>query len=266
MMKTPHRVSAAARAPNGKIVRIRKKYVSLTERSWFFRLPFIRGIVSLIEMLVVGIQMLNWSADQQTGKDEKLSAWETGMALLFSLALTIGLFVLVPYVLARLLTETRGTLFNLLDGGFRILIFVGYVWAIGLFSDIRRLYQYHGAEHMTVHCHEAGKPLKPEHVKKYNPVHPRCGTSLLMFVVIISILLFSLVKDPRWYVNVPLRVMLVPIIGGIAYELLKLSARWPKNMILNALMKPGLWVQKITTKVPMKDQIQVAIAALEEAL
>jgi uncharacterized protein YqhQ len=266
MMKTPHKVAAAARTPDGKIVRTKKRYVTRTERSWFYRLPIIRGIVSLGEMLVVGIKMLNWSADQQAGTNEKMSAWETSLALILSLGLTVALFIIAPYWLARLLTETRGTVFNLIDGLARIVIFVAYVWAIGLFSDVKRMYQYHGAEHMTVHCHEAGKALKPENVRKYSPVHPRCGTSLLMFVIIVSILIFSLVKDPRWYVNVPLRVMLVPIVAGISYELLKLSARWPRNLILRWMMLPGLWVQKITTKVPAKDQIQVAIVALEEAL
>lgn len=265
MMKSPTLVGAAARTPRGTIVRLRRRHASLTQRSWLWRLPFVRGVVSLGEMLVIGIRMLNWSADQQAvKKDEKLGSWETGIALLASLALAIALFVLVPYWLARFFTETRGTLFNLIDGVFRIVIFVGYVWSIGLFKDIRRMYQYHGAEHMTVHCHEAGKALVPQNVRNYSPIHPRCGTSLLMFVIIVSILVFSLVKDPRWYVNVPLRIVLIPVIAGISYELLKLSARWPNNLVLKALMQPGLWVQKITTRSPQKDQIEVAIAALKQ--
>ena len=265
MMKSPTRVAAAARTPKGTIVKTKRRYVSLTERSWLLRLPFIRGIIFLGEMLVIGIKMLNWSADQQAErKSEHLGPWETGIALLFSLGLTIALFVIAPYWLARFAVDSRGALFNIIDGIARIAIFIGYVWFIGLFKDINRLYQYHGAEHMSVHCHEAGKTLTPEHVRKYSTVHPRCGTSLLMFVIIVSILVFSVVKDPRWYVNIALRIVLIPLIAGVSYELLKLSARWPNNLILRTLMLPGLWVQKITTRKPAKDQIEVAIVALKE--
>ncbi len=267
MMKTPEYVSAAARTSKGKIVRLRRRHVSLTQRSWFGRLPFVRGVVSLVEMLVIGIKMLNWSADQQAErKEERLRPWETGITLLVSLALAIVLFVLAPYYLARFFTDTREVLFNVIDGAFRIIIFIGYVWFIGLFKDMRRLYQYHGAEHMTVHCHEAGKALVAKNVQRYSPVHPRCGTSLLMFVIIVSIMVFSLVKDPRWYVNVPLRIVLIPAIAGVSYELLRLSARWPNNIILKAIMQPGLWVQKITTQKPKKDQVEVAIAALKQVV
>ncbi len=267
MMKTPTHISAAARTPKGKIVTIKKKHVALSQRNWFCKLPFIRGIVSLGEMLVVGIKMLNWSADQQAEKkSDKLGPWEAGFTIFFSIALAIGLFVIAPYYLARFFIETRGVQFNLIDGVFRVAIFLGYLWIIGMFKDVHRMFQYHGAEHMAVHCHEAEKKLTPENVKKYSPVHPRCGTSLLMFVIILSIIVFSLIKDPRWYVNVPLRIVLIPLIAGISYELLKLSARWPKNIVLKILMQPGLWVQKITTKKPAKDQIEVAIAALKRVV
>lgn len=267
MMKTSHWVSAAARTPKGKIVYVKKKHVSLTQKSWFYRLPLIRGVISLGEMLVIGMKMLNWSADQQAEtKQDKLGPWSTTITLLVSLGIAIGLFVLAPYYLSRFFTETRGIAFNLIDGGFRVIIFIGYLWFISLFKDVKRLFQYHGAEHMTVHCHEASKSLIPQNVKNYSPVHPRCGTSLLMFVIIVSIIVFSLVRDPRWYVNVPLRIVLIPLIAGVSYELLKLSARWPNNFILSILMKPGLWIQKITTRKPKKDQIEVAITALKQIL
>ena len=267
MMKTPNYVGAAARTPKGKIVTTKKRHVSLTAKNWILRLPFIRGIIFLGEMMVIGVKMLNWSADQQAEKkDEKLSAWETSFALLLSLALTIALFVLAPYYLARFFTDTREIVFNLIDGAFRVVIFIAYLWCIGLFKDIKRMYQYHGAEHMTVHCHEAGYKLTPENVRKYSPVHPRCGTSLLMFVIIASILLFSVVRDPRWFVNVPLRILLIPVIAGISYELLKLSAKWPRFIIFRIIMQPGLWAQKITTRKPHKDQIEVAIAALKQVI
>ena len=265
MMKTATEVSAAARKPSGKIITTKRKHVSLTQKYKILNLPFIRGILMLAEMLVIGIKMLNWSADQQAvKKDEHLGPWETGITLIVSLALTIVLFVLAPYWASAYFVETRGTTFNLIDGLFRIGIFIGYVWFIGLFKDVKRMYEYHGAEHMSVHCHEAGKKLIVKNVRRYSPVHPRCGTSLLMFVIVISILLFSLIKDPRWYVNVPVRIVLIPVVAGISYELLKLSARFQKNIILKIVMLPGLLVQKITTRKPDNKQIEVAIAALKK--
>ncbi len=264
MMKTPNWVGAAARTPKGKIVKVRKRHVSLTQKSWILRLPIVRGVIFLGEMMAIGMKMLNWSANQQAEEEEKLSFWQAGLAILFSLALAVTIFVIAPYYLARFFTETRGIAFNLVDGAFRVLIFLGYIWLIGLFKDIRRMYQYHGAEHMTVHCMEHGLALTPENVRKYSTVHSRCGTSLLMFVIIVSILLFSLIHSPRWYVNVPVRILLIPVIAGVSYELLKLSARFPNNIILKALMQPGLWAQKITTKKPDKKQVEVAIAAMKQ--
>ncbi len=264
MMKTPNWVGAAARTPKGKIVKVRKRHVSLTQKSWILRLPIVRGVIFLGEMMAIGMKMLNWSANQQAEEEEKLSFWQAGLAILFSLALAVTIFVIAPYYLARFFTETRGIAFNLIDGAFRVLIFLGYIWLIGLFKDIRRMYQYHGAEHMTVHCMEHGLALTPENVRKYSTVHSRCGTSLLMFVIIVSILLFSLIHSPRWYVNVPVRILLIPVIAGVSYELLKLSARFPNNIILKALMQPGLWAQKITTKKPDKKQVEVAIAAMKQ--
>jgi uncharacterized protein YqhQ len=265
MMKTPDWVGAAARTPSGKIVTVRKRYGSFTQKSWVLRLPFVRGIIFLVEMMVLGIKMLNWSADQQAEKkEEKLSSWETALAMIMSLALAVVLFVVAPYYLARIFTAGSTIVFNLIDGLFRIVIFVLYLWGIGLFKDVKRLYQYHGAEHMTVHCKEHGLALTPENVKKFSPVHSRCGTSLLMFVIVVSILLFSIIHDPRWYVNVPLRILLIPVIAGVSYELLKLSARFPRNIILRILMQPGLWAQRITTRKPDKKQIEVAIAALKK--
>jgi uncharacterized protein YqhQ len=188
------------------------------------------------------------------------------LTLFVSLGLAVVLFILAPYWLSKFFVETRGVLFNLLDGLFRIIIFVGYVAGISLMKDVRRMFEYHGAEHMAVHCHEAQKKLIPENVRKYSPVHPRCGTSLLMFVIIVSILVFSLIHWPQWYINVPARIILIPLIAGISYELLKLSAKFPNNFLLKILMLPGLWVQKITTRKPHKDQIEVAITALKQVV
>lgn len=265
MMKTATHIAAAARKPDKSIVRIKRKQTTWSQRFKLLRLPIVRGAVMLAEMLVTGIKMIDWSAHQQEEKPaDRIKPWQTSIALLISLSLAIALFVLAPYLLTRIIVDSTGLLFNLVDGAFRIAILVSYVWLIGLFKDVRRMYQYHGAEHMTVHCYEHKKPLIPANVKKYSPVHPRCGTSLLMFVVIVSILVFSLVREPRWFVNVPLRILLIPLIAGISYELLKLSARWPKNPVLKMFMLPGLWVQKITTRKPDKKQIEVAIAALKQ--
>jgi uncharacterized protein YqhQ len=264
MMKSRHYVAAAARRPDGTIARVRERFVSAAEKSWFFRLPLVRGAVVLFEMLVLGLRMLEWSANQQAkSRSDRLSAFQTGLTMVFSFGLAIVLFILVPYWLSRFFVETRGVVFSLIDGFFRITIFVCYIAGISLLRDVRRMFEYHGAEHMAVHCYEAGKPLTPANARHYSPVHLRCGTSLLVFVIVVSILAFSLVRAQHWYINVPLRVLLIPVIAGAGYELVRLSARFPGSTVIRALTLPGLWVQKITTRRPGKGQVEVAIAALK---
>ncbi len=261
MIKAPDNVSMAVRTPKGRIVSKRERFVSLTEKRWILRLPFVRGVIHLWEMLVIGIKALTWSANQQ-GEEEELGTKEWVTVFGFAIALTIGLFVLLPYYAARFVFEVHTVAFGLLDGVFRLLVFVLYLFVIGLMADIRRMFQYHGAEHMAVHCYEHRKALKVENVRLYPPEHPRCGTSLLLFVVAVSIVLFSVIRSPHWYYNVPARILLIPVIAGISYELLKFSARY---RWLKWLTYPGLWAQKLTTRKPSAKQIEVAIAAVNKA-
>jgi len=172
------------------------------------------------------------------------------------------LFIVFPYYAAKFFFNPSTVLFGLVDGIVRLLVFIAYLFAIGFMSDVRRMFQYHGAEHMTVHCYEHKMALKVKNVKGFPPEHPRCGTSLLIFVVAVSIVLFSIVRTPYWYVNVPARILLLPVVAGISYELLKFSAKYSW---LNWLSYPGLWAQKLTTRKPTARQIEVAIAAVNKA-
>jgi len=262
LMVTEKKIGIAVRKPNGKIVT--KRQPRKINKYPVLKIPFVRGVIYLFEMLIVGMKALSWSADQQAEKEEELTAMQLTLTMLFSFALAVGLFIIAPYYLTKL-TKTTGAMFNLIDGAIRLLIFVGYVWGISLFKDVKRLFQYHGAEHMAVHCYEKGKELTVKNVRRFAKEHERCGTALLFIVIIVSIIVFSLLKDPRWYVNLPLRIVLIPVIGGISYELLKLNARF-KNKILYALVWPGLIVQKITTQKPDDGQIEVAIAAIKKVL
>ncbi len=261
MIKAPDNISIAVRLPNKKIKTKREKFISATQRHRLLNLPFIRGIIHLGEMMVVGIEALTWSANQQ-GEEEELGPTEWiitfGLAILF----TIGLFVLLPYYAAKFFYDPHTVTFGLVDGLIRLLVFLIYLIAIGFMSDVRRMFQYHGAEHMAVHCYEHNLPLKVNNVKKFPPEHPRCGTSLLIFVVAVSIVVFSLIRTSHWYINLPVRVILIPVIAGISYELLKFSARYSW---LKWLTYPGIWTQKLTTRKPDAKQIEVAIAAVNKA-
>lgn len=261
MIKAPDNVSIAVRLPNKKIKTKRDKFVSATQKHKFLNLPFIRGVIHLWEMMVVGINALTWSANQQ-GEEEELGTKEWIITFGFAILLTIGLFVLLPYYAARFFLDPHTIRFGIVDGLIRLLVFLLYLVGIGYMADVRRMFQYHGAEHMAVHCYEHKLALKVQNVKKFPPEHPRCGTSLLIYVVAVSIVLFSVIRTPHWYYNLPARVFLIPVIAGISYELLKFSAKysWLKWMTY-----PGIWTQKLTTRQPDAKQIEVAIAAVNKA-
>jgi uncharacterized protein YqhQ len=261
MIKAPDNVSMAARRPDGKIVSKRSRHVSLVEKHRILGIPFVRGVIHLFEMLVIGVKALSWSANQQ-GEEEELGTKEWVFVWTFAIALTIGLFVLLPYYGAKFFYAPNTVLFGLVDGIIRLLVFLLYLFCIGFMGDVRTMFQYHGAEHMAVHCYEHKLALKVKNVRKFPPEHPRCGTSLLLFVVAVSIVLFSLIRTEHWYYNVPARVFLIPVIAGISYELLKFSAKYKW---LRWLSYPGIWAQKLTTRKPSARQIEVAIAAVNKA-
>ncbi len=261
MIKSPDSYSLAVRLPNKKIKTKKVKQQTLTQKYKILGLPFLRGVINLWEMLVIGIKALTWSANQQ-GEDEELGPWEWFITFTLAILLTIGLFVLLPYYGAGFLFESNTIAFGALEGVLRLLIFLIYLAVIGLSSDVKRMFQYHGAEHMSVHCYESGKELNVANVKLFPPEHPRCGTSLLFFVVVVSIVLFSLVRTPTWYYNIVSRVLLIPVVAAVSYEILKLTAKYSS---LRFLSYPGLIVQKLTTRKPKADQIEVAIAAVNKA-
>ena len=266
LMRSPDKYAMAVRLPNKKIKVKKKNYKSLIKKHKILNLPFIRGIIMLFEMLVLGMKALTWSADQQEDHDEKITTWQLTLSILFAFTVTIVLFILFPLWVTKLVVSSKGFLFNVIDGIVRVIIFIGYILVISLMKDIQRVFQYHGAEHMAIHCLEAKKKLTPNNVKKFTTLHPRCGTSFIIFVLVVSIIVFSLVISESWWVKFAARIILLPVIAGISYELLKISAKYHKNPFWKILIYPGLFIQKITTKKPTKSQIEVAIASLKAVL
>lgn len=259
MMKTSNKIAIAVRLPNKKI-KIKVEKLRTLRRFW--RLPIIRGFVQIILMLVIGIKALAWSADQQLGKDEKLSTTAMALTILFSIGMAIALFVVAPFFLAKLIIE-KGFLFNLIDGIIRIATFIIYIALISQIKDVKALFKYHGAEHKAVNCYEAKKPLAVKNIKKFSTLHPRCGTAFLLIVLIISILIFSLIRG-QWQIRLISRIILIPLIAGIGYEILKLSDKFRHSIITKIISAPGLALQKLTTAEPTKSQIEVALAALKK--
>jgi uncharacterized protein YqhQ len=262
LMKNDNKIAIAVRRPDGKISLKKEKIKPWSKRVKFLGWPFFRGVVNLIEMLVIGIKALNYSANEASGEDVKISKWEFALTTIFAVIVAVGLFILLPLYLTKI-TQTKGILFNLIDGVIRVALFVLYILLISLMKDVRRIFEYHGAEHKTVNCHEDGKKTTLENVKKYSTVHRRCGTTFLLIVLIVSILVFSLIVTDSFLVKFVSRILLFPVIAGISYELLKLGARFPNNFLLNVLVWPGLLLQKMTTREPDKKQLEVAIKAFE---
>jgi len=237
-------------------------------------------------MMVIGMRSIMWSAEQQisTKEEEKISKSEMTFTILFSIAIAISLFVALPYFLTLIVgfkEEIQPLFFNLVDGVIRIGIFLLYIYAISLMKDVKILFQYHGAEHMSIHCYEKGKKLIVDNVKKFSTLHPRCGTAFIIIVLVVSILVFSILTPiilylfpglvdmhvvPRKIVLFLIRIALLPLIAGISYELLKFSAKFEHNPIMKVFIFPGLLMQKITTKKPNENQIEVAIVAVKKIL
>ena len=281
MMRGDNKMATAVRLPNGKIM-VKKENVE--KRKGFWKLPFARGFIALWDMLFVGIRTLLWSADQQLEKHEKITTKDIVFTVGFALTVGIVVFFGIPYFSTGLigLQETESPiLFNIVDGIIKILMFVLYIYAISFLKDVKRLFEYHGAEHKAVHCFEAGKELNYENIKQYSTVHPRCGTSFLLFVFAISIVVFSIIPSAVNFIwsgfdsiafalqktaLFLIRILCLPIIAGISYELLKFTGKFENNFFVRIISAPGLWLQKITTKEPDRKQIEVAVRALKEAL
>ncbi len=257
MMASRKKIAVAVRTPKKKIKLKIEKRSPVAER--FRKTPLLRGLVSLFEMLVIGTKALNWSSNQQLETDEQLSSWAMTLTLLFSLGLAIGLFIALPLWLSGFASDNR-IIFNLVDGFWRIVLFVGYLYLISRSKEIQRVFQYHGAEHKTINCYEQQKPLTIKNVQKCSTIHPRCGTSFTFIVLIISILLFSLIWSDYWYIKFLERIVLIPVIAAVGYEVLRYNATG-KSKLLQWLTIPGLWLQKITTREPDDDMVKVAVKA-----
>jgi uncharacterized protein YqhQ len=261
LMKNDNKIAIAVRKPNKKISVKKERMKPISSRIKFLGWPFFRGTVNLVEMLVIGIKALNYSAAESIEeKEEKITAKEFTVTTIVAVVIAVGIFILLPLYLTKL-TQTKGVVFNLIDGGIRIVLFVIYILAISLMKDVRRLFEYHGAEHKTVNCHEAGEKITVPNVKKYSTLHRRCGTTFILLVFVISIIVFSFVTSETFWIKFASRIVLLPVIAGIAYELLKLGAKYPHSLFMNLLIYPGLGLQKITTREPDKKEIEVAIAA-----
>jgi uncharacterized protein YqhQ len=263
----------AIRRPDGSIV-VDKQSLPTPYNSWMRSMPLMRGIIVLIESLVLGIKTLMYSANiameeenaKEGKKDEKLSGVWIWLTLAVSLAFTVALFFLTPLFLTRLLNIANPILFNLTEGLIRLIIFVLYLWLVSFMPDIKRVFAYHGAEHKTVNGYEAGAPLEPASVKAFSKAHVRCGGSFLFVVLIIAILVFSLVGKPALWLMLMSRVVLVPVIAALGYEVIHFGARHSHNFFIKIILAPGMWVQSLTTKQPDDSQLEVAITAMKAAI
>lgn len=231
--------------------------------------PVVRGVVALVESLVIGVRALTMSANESLGEEEQeLSKKEIAGTLVLAVALAVGLFFLAPLFFTGLFRGWLGTgfAFWIVEGLVRVGIFVAYVVAITRIRDLRRVFEYHGAEHMSIHALEHGEELTPANVGRYRTLHLRCGTSFLLVVMVVSIFVFALVRWPAWYWLVLSRIVLVPVIAGISYEIIKVAGRHEDNWLVRVVMAPGLALQWLTTRQPDEEQVEVAIAALERII
>ena len=283
MMRSPQRVAVAVRRPDGKIVLQNKPYVSFTKRKKIWGIPIIRGAVILIESMALGVKALTFSGDIAIAEEEKKEKnksknkikkkKKSGMSNLmllgtvaFSLIFGFALFFYLPLILTDLLGAESGFWFNIVDGIIRIIIFLLYLSMIALWKDIRRIFKYHGAEHQTIFTFEDGKELNVKNANQYLQYHPRCGTSFIITVLLISILVFMLLGRPDTILERLIRFAFIPVIGGISYEVIKLSDKKKNNPIVKMFIKPGLWLQRITALKPDESMLEVAIVALKGSL
>ena len=280
MMKNMDRYAVSVRKPNGKIETKVEECVSFAEKHPLFQLPVFRGMANFLESMVIGMKTLNYSAsfyedeEEQTESrteqllekilGEKAEKIIMGIVLVFSLAISIGLFMILPYIaseaLGKLIRNEYVILF--MEGIIRIAIFLGYIVLISRMEDIKRVFMYHGAEHKTINCLEAGVPLTPENVDNFSRLHKRCGTSFIFIVMIISMVFFFFIRVDTIWLRIVLRLLFLPLVAGVSYEFIRLAGR-SDNAVVNLLSKPGLWLQGLTTKEPDDEMIEVGIASVE---
>jgi len=267
MMRYREKMAIAVRKPDEQIFLHRETLRPIGARYPALRLPILRGMVAFVEALFLGVRALTISASQAAAdEEEELTSWQLALTVAFAMLLAVSLFFLLPTVVVRLLAGPEpGTpiLLNLLEGGIRISIFICYVYLISRLKDIQRVFQYHGAEHKAIFCFEAGKPLTVDNARTFSALHPRCGTSFLLLVMAVSIVLFSFFGWPDLVQRLLLRLTMLPLVAGIAYELIQLAGRYRFFCYLTA---PGLWLQRLTTREPDDQQMEVALIALQSVV
>jgi uncharacterized protein YqhQ len=274
MMRGPAHWSLAVRKPDGEIAEVNRPISSLMARHWFFRLPIVRGVIALGESLAIGFRALaisaNYAAQQESDEDSEVSTELTRGQLILAFAVAIVfallLFKVTPALLTNWLPIEHTGAFVIVEGVIRVTIFVLYLAVISLLPDLRRVFQYHAAEHKVINAYEAGEELEPERVQRFSLIHPRCGTAFLLWVMVIAIFVFAFFGRPTWYWLIASRILLLPLIAGIAYELIRFAGKHTGNRVLMTLLAPGLWLQRLTTREPTLDQIEVSIRALREVL
>ncbi|MGD0713606.1 MAG: DUF1385 domain-containing protein [Gaiellaceae bacterium] len=274
MMRGPGNWAVAVRTPSGSIAHVSRPIDSAMAHHWVLRLPVVRGVMALGESLAIGFRALaisaNYAAQEEGADGEEVETELSRGALIFAFAVAIGFAVMLFKVTPALITDwlpIRSTgWFVIVEGLIRVTIFVLYLSIISLLPDLRRVFQYHAAEHKAINAYEAGEELEPEIVQRYSLIHPRCGTAFLLWVMVIAVFVFAFFGRPAWYWLVATRILLLPLIAGLAYELIRFASRHQGNRVVMTILAPGLWLQRLTTREPSLDQLEVSIRALQEVL
>lgn len=272
MMKSPHRISMAVRKPDGSVYIENRPYQSLVKRYRFLDVPFVRGSLMMVEMMFIGMRALNKSADISTGEEvsssKSVSFLMLGFTVVVSLAIALLLFKFAPFAAAGWIAGLFPVVpFVITEGIIKAMVFLGYVFLIGFMPDIRRVFEYHGAEHMAIRCYESKKPLTVRNAEQCSRFHPRCGTSFVIFIILLSIVLYAFIpSDTGFWSSFGLRLLLLPVLAGVSYEILRFTARLGQGFLFKMISLPGMLTQRLTTQQPDKEQLAVALAALKESL
>ena len=265
MMRGPGVTATAVREPAGTIVVQKEPTKSIADTYPILKKPFLRGCVALYESLVIGMKALSFSAKAAGDEEEEMSNSEIAITMVISTIFAIAVFLALPTFIVKFIpgVQDNHVVLNLIEGVIRLVLFLLYIWGIGLTKDIQRVFQYHGAEHKTIHTYELDLPLTVENVRQQSRLHARCGTNFLLIVMVVSIFVFAFLGWPNLLERIVSRVLLMPVVAGIAYEVIRLAGR-SEHSFVKAIIKPGLVLQYMTTREPEDDQIEVAIRALEE--
>ena len=267
MMRDAHRTATAVRLPNGDIDVETRTVSSIRDRYPVLNLPLIRGSVIMVESLIIGMRALSFSAQAAGEEDEQMTKKEIAMTILFALVLASILFIVIPTGAAHLAAAYTDDpiVFNLIEGGIRLMVFLLYIWGISFMGGIRRVFQYHGAEHKTIHCYEAGEALTVENVQKFPRLHPRCGTNFLLIVMVVAIVFHVFFGWPDLWLRILSRLAILPVVAGVSYEIIRFAGR-SENHLVHILITPGLWLQYLTTRPPADEMVEVAIESLKAVL